>query len=226
MKSRTTAAVLAGTLLVSACGQGANEAEAQEVRFVPGQGSLEELGKAERSLAVKAVRALSEKMDVPVKDIELDTIRAVNWRDSSIGCPKPGQAYGQVITPGYKVTLRIGNQFHFVHAAGNNVFVCESAGKTNFSAVDNQRQLVWGKQMIWARKDLASRLGLAEDQVIVRSSQAREFEDGSLDCPEPGKTYQTGKRDGYVLTLTAAGREYHYHTDLETTILCPPITVD
>ena len=226
MTAKSNAIVLASALVLSACGQNTTEAEAQEVTVMSGKDDLTSLAPAQRDLATRAVRTLADKLDIPVTDVKLDTIRAVNWRDSSIGCPQPDQAYGQVITPGYKITLRVGKAFHFVHAANERMFVCESAGKTLFSSVDNQRQLVWGEQMIWARKDLASKLGLAENAVIVRSAQARDFDDASLDCPQPGIEYATGTRKGFVLTLSAQGRDYTYHTDLSTTILCPPISVD
>jgi len=33
---------------------------------------------------------------------------AVDWADSSLGCPEPGMGYMQVITPGYRVVLTSG----------------------------------------------------------------------------------------------------------------------
>lgn len=33
---------------------------------------------------------------------------AVTWNDSSLGCPKPGMMYSQVITPGMKVVVKVG----------------------------------------------------------------------------------------------------------------------
>lgn len=33
---------------------------------------------------------------------------AVTWNDSSLGCPKPGMVYSQVITPGLRVVIEAG----------------------------------------------------------------------------------------------------------------------
>ncbi|MEM1263037.1 MAG: hypothetical protein AAGH76_11630 [Pseudomonadota bacterium] len=219
-------AMLSVTALLSACTDATTDPDETPLRYVPGQGDIADLSRAERSLAKRAVRTLSTEENVPEAQISIDTIRTMQWRDTSIGCPQPGQAYGQVITPGYRVTLRIDNALHFVHAANERMFVCKSAGKPMFSSIDAERQLVWGPQMIVARQDLSRRLGIAEDQIVIRSAQAREFDDDSLDCPEPGKTYATGKRDGFVLTLSADGRSYSYHTDLNLTLPCPSISVD
>ncbi|MEM8984264.1 MAG: hypothetical protein AAGC71_14620 [Pseudomonadota bacterium] len=220
------AAIAATAALLAACSDATTDPDDTPLRYVPGQGDIADLNREERSLAKRAVRILSTDLNVPEADISLDTIRPMQWRDSSIGCPQPNQAYGQVITPGYRITLRVEKALHFVHVGKERMFVCKSAGKPMFSSIDAERQLVWGPQMIVARQDLAETLGIAEDQIIIRSALAREFDDDSLDCPEPGKTYATGKRDGFVLTLSHEGREYRYHTDLTITLPCPRITID
>ncbi len=202
------------------------QGEAAKIQFVEGQGSFAQLNATDKDLAEKAVQSLSQALDIPESEIRVDTIRAVNWRDSSIGCPQPDRAYGQVITPGHRITLRVGKTFHFVHAANGRVFVCESAGKSAVGSVDAKRQLVWGEQMLWARQDLAAKLGVAEDDIVIRSALKREFPDASLGCPVPDVEYDATPRQGYVLTLSHAQRDFTYHTDLTTTIACPPLAVD
>jgi hypothetical protein len=39
----------------------------------------------------------------------------VTWPDSSLGCPKPGEFYAQVITPGYRVTVQYQGETIEVH---------------------------------------------------------------------------------------------------------------
>jgi hypothetical protein len=39
----------------------------------------------------------------------------VSWPDSSLGCPKPGEFYAQVITPGYRVTVQYQGETVEVH---------------------------------------------------------------------------------------------------------------
>ena len=83
---------------------------AQDIRFVPGKGPADTLGDTERAAALLAIDTLAADLEVPRESVELDTVRAVEWRDSSLGCPKPGMAYLDVISPGHKVTLRVDGQ--------------------------------------------------------------------------------------------------------------------
>jgi hypothetical protein len=81
---------------------------AQDIRFVPGQGSSAELTDVERGAAQLAIDTLASDLGIAPDSIEVDTVKAIEWRDSSLGCPKPGVAYLDVVTPGHKVILRVG----------------------------------------------------------------------------------------------------------------------
>jgi hypothetical protein len=50
-------------------------------------------------------------------------VEAVEWPDTSLGCPKPGEFYAQVITPGYLIVLAVDGEEIEYHAdeAGNAV---------------------------------------------------------------------------------------------------------
>ena len=114
--TRIPVAVAAAVAALAAC--------AQDIRFVPGQGPAESLSDSDRAVAMLAIDTLAADLKVPREKVELDTVRAIDWRDSSIGCPKPGMAYLDVITPGHKVTLRVDGKIHVVHEAKNKAFVC------------------------------------------------------------------------------------------------------
>jgi hypothetical protein len=36
------------------------------------------------------------------------SVVAVEWPDASLGCPKPGMMYAQVVTGGYRVKVAVG----------------------------------------------------------------------------------------------------------------------
>ena len=112
--TRIAVAVAATLAALAAC--------AQDIRFVPGQGPAEALTDTERAVALLAIDTLAADLKVPREKIELDTVRAIDWRDSSLGCPKPGMAYLDVITPGHKVTLRVDGQIYVVHEARQQGF--------------------------------------------------------------------------------------------------------
>jgi len=175
-------------------------------------------------IATLAIDALAADLGIPKDRISIDTIRAVDWPDSSIGCPKPGQAYLQVITPGHKITLRVDRQVHVVHEANKRAFVCHQTKA--FAGVNPQRELVFGFQMISARKDLATRLAVPESDIKPGSAEERTWDDAGLGCPEPGKDYPPAKVTGWVMTLRHKNRDYTYHTDMHRTIPCPAISVE
>ena len=55
-------------------------------------------------------------------NIRVVTAEAVTWRDGSLGCPKPGQAYTQALVPGFRVVVEIdGEEVHY-HAAQSGEF--------------------------------------------------------------------------------------------------------
>jgi len=214
--TRIFVAIAATFVALAAC--------AQDIRFVPGKGPAESLADTERAVATLAIDTLAADLKVPRENVELDTVRAVEWRNSSLGCPKPGMAYLDVITPGHKVTLRVDGQIYVVHEAANEAFVCRR--NLALAGITPQRELEFGPQMVAARKDLAARLGLRDSEIQFVSSEARTFPDGSLGCPEPGVMYTQAEVRGWVLTFAARERRHTYHADANRTIACPPITTN
>ncbi|MBC7231951.1 MAG: hypothetical protein H5T68_01740 [Chloroflexi bacterium] len=62
-----------------------------------------------------------------------------------------------------------------------------------------------------AKADLAQRLNLQPEAILVQSVEATQFPDSSLGVPEPGKMYLMVITPGYVIRLVANGRVYEYH---------------
>jgi hypothetical protein len=197
---------------------------AQEVPSQAGERSDGQRSDTDESVAQRAIDALAQELGIAKEEIEVDTVRAVDWPDSSIGCPKPGQAYLQVITPGHKITLRAEGKVHVVHEARGRAFVCEQVKP--YALRDRKIELPFGRQTIEARKDLAARLGVPEDEIKVIAVQERTWDDASLGCPEPGKTVPPGQVKGWALTLSHKSRHYSYHADSSRTIPCPSISVE
>ena len=210
------AAAVAALSALAAC--------AQDIRFVPGQGSADELTDVERGAAQLAIETLAADLGIPRESIEVDTVKAIEWRDSSLGCPKPGVAYLDVVTPGHKVVLRVGKEIHVVHEAGNRAFRCVQT--KNLGGMTAGRDLTFGPQLVAARRDLASRLGVTERDVQFVAAESKTFPDASLGCPEPGMQYAQAQVPGWVLTFRRGERVFTYHADDQRAIPCPPISVD
>jgi hypothetical protein len=76
-----------------------------EVQSIPG---------SEAPLAA-AVAHLSDQTGTPPEEIKVVSIEAVNWPDTSLGCPQEGMMYAQVITQGYKIVLEAQGQQYEYH---------------------------------------------------------------------------------------------------------------
>ena len=73
-----------------------------------------------------------------------------------------------------------------------------------------------------ARRDLAQRLNIPEDQVEVVSVEKTEMPVGSLGCGETGGRQNQGLIIGDEIVLRAQGLEYTYRSDGGKVTLCPP----
>jgi hypothetical protein len=70
--------------------------------------------------------ALAQELGVNVGDITVVSADEQEWSDSSLGCPKEGEVYLQVITPGYLVTLEAEGQRYEYHTdSGQRIVRCE-----------------------------------------------------------------------------------------------------
>lgn len=185
-------------------------------------GSLAVGGDA-RDQAVAAARAAVAERDAQRSDpAAVVSVDAMEWPDSSLGCPEEGMFYAQAVTRGYRVVLRAGVTVHVVHVSGTHVVVCgqplsttpqqpepagdESTAGTPEPEIPAQKALV-----AQAREDLARRLSIGPDAVVFVKLKEVVWPDGSLGCPRPGMMYPQVLQDGVVIVLRAEGRSYRYH---------------
>ncbi|MEO7909374.1 MAG: hypothetical protein ABIV47_06955 [Roseiflexaceae bacterium] len=71
--------------------------------------------------------ALARELAVAEADIAVVSVEENEWRDSSLGCPKPGVNYLQVITPGYKITLEAqGRRYEYHSDTNRRVVRCDT----------------------------------------------------------------------------------------------------
>ena len=57
-----------------------------------------------------AVNDLAAKLKIASEAVQVVSVSAVDWSDTSLGCPQPGMFYAQVIVQGYKIVLSAGDQ--------------------------------------------------------------------------------------------------------------------
>jgi hypothetical protein len=67
--------------------------------------------------------------------------------------------------------------------------------------------------------DAATRAGVPAAQVRTVQAADRDWPDGAMGCPEPGRFYTQAIVPGYLIELEAGGRRLTYHTDRQGTIV-------
>jgi hypothetical protein len=72
---------------------------------------------------------LAQRLSLASKAIRLVSVEAVEWSDTSLGCPQPGMMYAQVITLGFRVVLEAKGKKHTYHTdRGRFVVLCGKNG--------------------------------------------------------------------------------------------------
>ncbi len=70
---------------------------------------------------------LVRRLSVAAAAIELIEASTVNWPDSSLGCPRPGMMYAQIVVEGLRLRFRVLGKVYSYHAGRNSPpFLCES----------------------------------------------------------------------------------------------------
>lgn len=74
-----------------------------------------------------AVADLADRLGLGPEEVTVVRDVAVTWRDGSLGCPAPGMAYTQALTPGRLVVLEAAGRTVEYHAGGGRgLFLCEN----------------------------------------------------------------------------------------------------
>ncbi len=56
--------------------------------------------------------------------LEVVRVGPMDWPDSSLGCPKPGEFYAQIVTPGFLIQLRARDRVLEYHSGGGRTVYC------------------------------------------------------------------------------------------------------
>ena len=64
-----------------------------------------------------------------------------------------------------------------------------------------------------ARKDLAKRRGIPQENMILKYIEPVIWPDASLGCAQDGRTYTQVVTPGYRILLSDGSTDFEYHTD-------------
>ena len=75
---------------------------------------------------------LAARLDMAVDQVAVVSRTEKTWRDGSLGCPRKGMVYKQVLVNGSELVLEAAGQCYFYHSgAGRPYFYCATPAKEN-----------------------------------------------------------------------------------------------
>ena len=165
---------------------------------------------------------LAQRLNIPADQIRVVRVKAVDWPDTSLGCPKPNMLYADVITPGFEIILEAHGQEYAYHTGRGSYVQCEGQWPVEAPTAPATPALSPEVAALAdkARQDLSARAGVSAGDIAVESIQAVEWRDGSLGCPQPGMNYVMMITPGYLIMLEAKGQAYEYHASLNDVVWC------
>jgi hypothetical protein len=124
-----TSLLLALALALAAC-------SAAGVRGAHGEANVP----TEAQPAVEAAKEdLRDRMPL-TEEPSVASVQAVEWSDTSLGCPQPDMMYAQVITPGYRIVLAAEGQLYVYHATASRAVYCpQDEGRLSELPTDPER---------------------------------------------------------------------------------------
>ncbi len=186
--------------------------------------SIPPMSESKKLDARLAVTTLSKQLSINPAGITVIHVSIMDWPDSSLGCPKPGNQYLQMITRGSLVLLRANMKAYRVHIGNNRAIVCD---KPNKNILPFGKKTTVGSSMQnlmqQARNDLADRLGVSISRINTVKIESQSWPNSALGCAANGLDYQPDEIRGFRITMEYKGREFSYHTDQHRTIPCPAI---
>ncbi len=93
---------------------------------VPGGVAAERPAQVASGPEAVAISTVAAQTGLAPDQLNIISSEAVNFSDASLGCPQPGMAYPQVITPGYRVLIEGGGQNFDVRVSGRRGRICDA----------------------------------------------------------------------------------------------------
>jgi len=158
----------------------------------------------------QAAAHLARRLGVSPDSVVVEDAVPTEFADASLGAPEPGRMYAQVVTPGYVITLSVDGLEYVYHASEDLVVAIDDVDSPvaapGVVPPGDAQHLVE-----LAMDDLAARMGMSRDEIVLLAVEETEFADASLGVSRPGEMYAQVITPGYVISLSADGAEYRYH---------------
>jgi hypothetical protein len=188
------------------------EPEPGETPFLePVEGGLE-AGEVPPEILEEITADLIKQTGAARPDIQVVRAEAVVWNDGSLGCPKPGEVYIQILMNGYWIVVQVeGVEYDYRVSDSGHFKLCEGESMPPVTSPDMSDE-TQNPLIIQAKQDLAERLGIATDQIELLSYEEVVWPDSSLGCPQPGMAYAQVTQEGLLIRLGVGREMYFYHS--------------
>jgi hypothetical protein len=92
---------------------------------------------------------LARRLDVEIEVITVQGIDEVEFSDASMGVPQPGQAYAQLLTPGYVIRLAVAGRTYEYHASDERLVFVPTEGQSPRGSITIEGvQVTAGEQVV------------------------------------------------------------------------------
>ena len=167
-----------------------------------------------------ARQAVAEALGIVPGEARVVSTEARDFPDASLGCPQPGAAYAQVITPGHQVLVEAEGRRFDVRVAGNGARICY----LRKPAVAGSREAASPRESgEAAQRDLARRLDVPSEAVSItalRRLRPGETVDG---CGEVCAADAARTACGIGIRLRSGARDFEYVALGDGVRPCPDI---
>jgi hypothetical protein len=157
----------------------------------------------ERAFAA-ARAALATELGIDELTISLGEITPQEWTDSCLGLGGPAESCLQVITPGYRLLLRVGDETYEVRTNLDASAVRIARGEHAFAA---------------ARAALAAELGVSEMSIILAGGTPQDWTDSCLGLGGPAESCLQVITPGYRLLLRSGEELWEARTNLDASVV-------
>jgi hypothetical protein len=141
-------------------------------------------------------QAIAERLNFDLADLEIEQVEQVDWPDACLGLAGPDEMCAEVITPGFRLTVRHNGELLQIHTdlTGAQIRQAGERPQVNLSP-------------------LASKLGVELDRIEIQTIEAVTWPDTCLGAAEANELCAQVLTPGYGGILTVDGMQYEFRLD-------------
>lgn len=158
---------------------------------------------------------LSKHAGVAVEAISVEKADEVQWPDSSIGCPRKGMMYAQMITPGFKLALKAAGKSYPVHVGMGLAVVCTADANAKKQSAATSKKAEASRR---GQERLAALLNVEIGKINVKQVQPKQA--SKQDCNNNVRTDAVTGPNAFRVQLEYGGRVYEYESDVDELRRC------